>query len=351
VTRPERVRRCAHAEYAYPEDNTEVEVDATPIALIERALTTAACACFACACFACAGVLHAQSIPAPRIDTYGYIIDVDIPESPSLVALDLTTSRALRAAASKPVAAAFVHSAAAGGDVDALAIDVAPYYLAGGIRSLDAYKKNSVAGRMMRVLTKTVLSLAVARDGGRDDARIAFAVRSTIHDPHDPVLNWGLADSLIAHPDADPRVFFDHARDDMRRRCCVQLALGWGGDATMRGGVISRDSTTRLQQQLWGTAQITTGERYDILLTPKVVDVFGDASLAVAGGIQRKGDGVDFRADAEFRNAHDIRPSIAAEVHVLRSIGAVASISSTREGGDSHIVFRTLGRWYVSHRP
>src|SRR5687768_15245093 len=76
--------------------------------------------------------LSAQS--NDRINIYRFILDVDVPESASLIALGLGIRSALRGAAPKPVAASIVFSRAPEDSAlrTVVALDAAPYFLFGG---------------------------------------------------------------------------------------------------------------------------------------------------------------------------------------------------------------------------
>lgn len=106
------------------------------------------------------GPAYAQA-PA-RINIYRYVLDIDVPESPGLVALDATGNHVLRGSSPKPIAAsAVLQLTGSGVNSKGAAVDVVPYFLlGGGKRSLVSYRDMSVAGRLTRVVTKTSLSLA-----------------------------------------------------------------------------------------------------------------------------------------------------------------------------------------------
>ena len=60
----------------------------------------------------------------PRDNIYRYILDIDIPESAGLVALDLLATKVLRGSAPKPFTANIVHrSADSSGTVTGVALD------------------------------------------------------------------------------------------------------------------------------------------------------------------------------------------------------------------------------------
>jgi hypothetical protein len=315
-----------------------------------------------------AAATAASAQRAESINVYRYILDVDVPESPALLALDLTAARVPRAAAPKPVAAHVMAGAFGAGTITALALDAAPYYLAGGgVRELDSFTANSVRGRLLRVLTKTLLSVAAARtDAGAaaGDLELGFGVRSTIHDPHDPVLNWGLADSVnarlaaaaaralpITHEDlaatgVELNDLFVNARDAVRARCCMQIALGWAGATTVRGGVLAADSMSSLRHQLWAGFQLTVDPRFDVLANVGVLNVLGDPRLGTGVAIQRKGAYADLRAELFYDDG--LLPAIAIESRVLPGLIGSASIGTRR---DTHeLMFRTHLSWYQAIR-
>jgi hypothetical protein len=303
---------------------------------------------------------------AETINVYRYILDVDVPESPALLALDLTAARVPRAAAPKPLAAHIMAGAYGAGTVTALALDAAPYYLAGGgVRALDSFTANSVRGRLLRVLTKTLLSVAAAQsDASAGALELGFGVRSTIHDPHDPVLNWGLADSVnarlvaagvralpVTHEElpvtgVELNDLFVNARNAVRARCCMQIAIGWAGATTARGGVLAADSMSVLRHQLWAGFQLTAGPRFDVLTNVAVLDALGDPRLGTGVAIQRKGAHADLRAELFYDNG--LLPAVAIESRVLPGLIGSASIGTRR---DTHeLIFRTHLSWYQAIR-
>jgi hypothetical protein len=107
-----------------------------------------------------------------RLNIYRYILDIDVPEPAALVALERAPAHVLRASAPKPLAAtvSFAHDSG-GATATVVAVDVAPYFLAGGgIRSLQSYRSMTLWGRVRRVITKTTLSLGAAWDPADPDA-------------------------------------------------------------------------------------------------------------------------------------------------------------------------------------
>ena len=133
-----------------------------------------------------------------RVNLYRFVLGVDVPASPAFVPLGVS-GQVLRGSAPKPLEASAFGSPA-GHATYGVAIGAAPYFLAGGgARTLAAYRSRTVAGRLLRVLTKTLVSVAAVR--GRADPSdlfVGLAGRSTCHDPHDPVLNASLAEDVAA---------------------------------------------------------------------------------------------------------------------------------------------------------
>jgi hypothetical protein len=189
-------------------------------------------------------------------------------------------------------------------------------------------------------------------------------VRSTIHDPHDPVLNWGLADSVsarlaaagaralpVTHEDlaatgVELNDLFVNARNAVRARCCMQIAIGWAGATTARGGVLAADSMSVLRHQLWAGFQLTTGPRFDVLANVGVLDAFGDPRLGTGVAIQRKGAHADLRAELFYDDG--LLPAITIESRVLPGLLGSASIGTRRNTNE--LMFRTHLSWYQAIR-
>src|SRR5687767_11262208 len=184
-----------------------------------------------------------------KINIYRFVLDVDVPESAALVALDAATSHVLRGSAPKPIAASLVHRWS-GIEIrqSGVALDIVPYFLVGGgERRLADYRANSVAGRLKRVVTKTSLSVAALSELNDGSSMLgALAIRTTFHDPHDPILNSRLpeqVDSALAAHGAeigssaeeeaggrgvDLTGLYAAARRQMRARGDVQVSAGYG---------------------------------------------------------------------------------------------------------------------------
>ena len=99
------------------------------------------------------------------VDIYRFILGIDVPEPTALVALGSAPLHVLRGSAPKPLSATIVASPlpASGRSVSA-GLDFSPYFMAGGgKRPLASYRSNTFAGRLLRVLTKTMVSIGMAR--------------------------------------------------------------------------------------------------------------------------------------------------------------------------------------------
>ncbi|MEZ4587094.1 MAG: hypothetical protein R2909_11890 [Gemmatimonadales bacterium] len=284
--------------------------------------------------------LAAQAPDSARVNIYRYVLDVDPPDAAAFVALDVSGPKVLRGSAPKPFMASVTvrpatgQSTAVGG-----ALDLSPYYLfGGGLRTLRSYRANSVAGRLLRVLTKTVVSVGAITDPSEPDGwRAGFALRTTFHDPHDPVLNSRLpetVDSLLdalgveAEPLAresladlgvDLAPVFARYRRQMRARGDVQVTAGWGLAGRVAGGALDADSLEGFRSTLWITGQHATGDRYDVLLTAALRNAFrSDGALRVGAGVQRKSEPADLRSSSPTTTA----PAGCCQVAPSRSIPA-----------------------------
>jgi hypothetical protein len=307
-----------------------------------------------------------------RINIYRFILDVDVPEPSALVALGLAPGHVLRASAPKPIAAtvAFAHDSA-GAATTSVALDVSPYFLlGGGIRSLPSYRSNSIAGRLLRVLTKTTLSLGAAWDPADPGApRIALGLRSTFHDLHDPIppthLPEDVQQALAEHGSrpaddvedvgdvgVDLRPLYRDARRQMRARRGLTVAGGWGFAGRLGGAVFSDDSLDNVKHTLWVTTQYTFGPRFDLLSTAQLWNGLGDDTHARLGAaLQRKTTAVDLTAELYYDTADDrLHPGAWIEGRIVPRLRAGASLTSETSpaGGPSQLRVRTLIRWYVA---
>jgi len=316
--------------------------------------------------------LAAQAPDSARVNIYRYVLDVDPPDAAAFVALDVNGPKVLRGSAPKPFMASVTvrpsqgQSTAVGG-----AVDLAPYYLfGGGLRTLRSYRANSVAGRLLRVLTKTVLSVGAITDPSDPDGwRAGLAIRTTFHDPHDPVLNSRLpetVDSLLdAAGVAPPRLTqesltdlgvdlapaFARYRRQMRARGDIQVTAGWGLSGRVAGGALDADSLQGFRSTLWITGHHATGDRYDVLLTTALRNAFrSDGALRIGAGLQRKSEPADLRLELSYdRGARRLLPGATIEVHpghgLLASVTVGAEPLERDERGSR--LQATFGlRWY-----
>src|SRR5260370_21045322 len=83
-----------------------------------------------------------------RVNIYRFILGVDVPESPALVALGVAPTHVLPASGPKPVALSVLETISSGARMSGCAaIDFAPYFLAGGpARRPPTYPSMSIAG-------------------------------------------------------------------------------------------------------------------------------------------------------------------------------------------------------------
>jgi len=316
----------------------------------------------------------AWSQSSPRINIYRFVLGVDVPESPALVALDRTPSRVLRGSAPKPIAATATRIFSSGGGQNAIVVDIVPYYLAGGgARNLSSYRSNSIAGRLGRVGTKTQLGIGSLWDES-GAALVSVGLRATFHDPHDPVLNSNLPESVdsalhtAGNPmlsDEDERVtdrgpdlgpLFDRARRTMRARHGIQISGGWGVAARAGGGVVSSDSLGPARHVVWLSGQITLGPRLDLIGLGQVRAAHGERGEARLGAaLERKAGDADFRAEFYYQTrSEQLNGGASAEIRALRRISVVGSVLT--EAGAPPSESRQLRaylslRWFVAEDP
>jgi hypothetical protein len=313
----------------------------------------------------------AQSIQ--RFNIYRYVLDVDVPESAGFVALRAAPTTVLRGSAPKPFVATVMHRVGADQDrVTGAAIDFVPYYvLGGGIRGVSSYRSNSLRGRLLRVLTKTAFSIAVASDPQRSGSLLgAIALRTTFHDPHDPILNTrlpeqldsalevngvsdvGLSDERLAGRGVDLRPLFTAARRAMRARGDVQVSAGWGLGGRLAGAALASDSLQDFRHTLWVTAQHARGHRFDLLLSAQLRDAFGDDRTVRPGiGVQRKSEPADLRLELSYDSeAERLHPGVSVNVHAGAGLLATAGLTTEPDetaGGSPSKARVTLSlQWY-----
>jgi hypothetical protein len=310
-----------------------------------------------------------------RINIYRYILDIDVPEPAALVALERAPARVLRASAPKPLAAtlAFAHDSG-GSATTVVALDVSPYFLAGGgIRSLRSYRSMTAWGRIRRVITKTTLSLGAAWDPADPDApQVGLALRATFHDPHDPIpppdglveqVEAALAERGVESADdeedvsgrgVDLRSLYTASAREMRARCCLQIAGGWGLAGRLGGGAFAGDSLERVRHTLFATTQYTFARRFDLLGTAQAWNLGADTHLRVGAALMRKTTAVDLTAELYFDSADDrLHPGVWLEGHPMPRVRVAASLGTDTDaaGGPTRLRVRTMLRWYMAQSP
>jgi hypothetical protein len=311
---------------------------------------------------------NAPAQEGDRVNIYRYILDIDVPEPAALVALGLAPAHVLRASAPKPLAAHLSFAFDSGGATTKSAVlEVSPYYLAGGgIRSLRSYRTMTVWGRVRRVLTKTIVSLGAAGDPADPGAtRFGLALRSTFHDPHDPIpppgglveqvdsalaaagVAPGLDEEELAERDVDLAPLYARARREMRARCCLQIAGGWGLAGRLSGGDFD-DGLDQVRHTLWFTTQYTFGPRFDLLGTAQLWNGFDDTHARLGAALMRKTAALDLTTELYFDSADDrLHLGGWLEGRLLPRVRAAASLTTETDpgGGPNRLRVRTLIRW------
>ena len=313
---------------------------------------------------------HAQQ--GDRINIYRYILDIDVPEPAALVALEGAPAHVLRASAPKPLAASvgFAHDSG-GAATTMVAVDFSPYFLAGGgIRELRSYRSMTAWGRIRRVITKATLSLGAAWDpADAGSPQVALALRTTFHDPHDPIPPPGglveRVDSAMRARGASPpddeedvsgrvpdlRSLYRESAREMRARCCLQIAGGWGLAGRLGGGEFAGDSLDQVRHTLFVTTQYTFARRFDLLTTAQLWNGFDDAHVRIGAALMRKTGAADLTTELYFDSADDrLHPGIWLEGHPLPRVRAAVSLGTDTDagGGASRLRVRTLFRWYMA---
>jgi hypothetical protein len=329
-------------------------------------------------CLAAAALMAASTAAAQtRINVQSYALGVDVPEPAALVTLGIGPPTRL-GSAPKPAAFSLQLARIGGSAVEAVALDVTPYFLlGGGVRSLTSYRSMSVGGRLLRVLTKTIVSFGAAYAG--DDPRalaLGLAIRSTFHDPHDPIAGTALPEEIaatfaaagVAAPgaehesaadrgvDLDP-VFARARRMARARSGDVQVSGGWGVSARAAGATLSADSIGPARQSGWIAAQYTFGPRYDVIGTAEVRDVFDSRSRFVGGlALRRKGTANDVQVGARYdARAEVLHPAIVLDARLAGRLGALVWIDTDadagRNGADRRLRLGVLTRWFAAADP
>lgn len=313
-----------------------------------------------------------------RINLYRFILGVDVPASPAFVPLGVAPTQVLRGSAPKPLDAS-VLVGIGGVAATGVAVGVVPYFIAGGgTRTLADYRTSTVAGRLLRVLTKTLVSFAaVQTNDGTGDALVGLAVRSTFHDPHDPVLKSSLAEDVaaalragsvppldgaeeeaVAHG-VDLAPIYARARRAMRGRVAggdPQVSGGWGMGGRLRSGAWDRDSLGTLRHTLWLSAQVTVGRRFDVLATAQLRDAFGDDRFGVIGaGLLRKTAVLDLLAELAYDTERQaLYPGLALSGRVLPTLGLTAALTTRATPdplaptGPRALAVRVAAQWFYA---
>ncbi|HET7462100.1 MAG TPA: hypothetical protein VFJ82_12665 [Longimicrobium sp.] len=305
------------------------------------------------AVFAAAAPLRAQN---DRVYIYRYTVDADVPESAGMIAMDATPLRVLRASAPKPLMASVFGSLTDRRSGGGAAVDLSPYWLAGGgRRSLEGYRRMTLAGRLTRVLTKTVLSVAALQEGGdAGELRLGIGVRSTFHDPHDPIgPAFGLPERVeLARRTGGPGAVdsvYAAVRREVRAQCCLQVTGGWGLELRAPQGEPGKLGNAR--HTVWLAGQFTLSERWDLLTTVRGRGLFDSgANLRTGAGLQYKTSAADLFAEVAFdTNDHRLHPGGGAEVRLARHVSAVAAVAREMDAGDSRARLRAVLRWYPTN--
>lgn len=286
------------------------------------------------------------------MNVYRFILGVDVPSAPAFVVLGVAPTHVLRGSAPKPLAASGLGTFADETRPAGVAVGVTPYFLAGGgVRTIESYRSRSVGGRLLRVLTKTVVSLGAVRARGDPPATlVGVAVRSTFHDPHDPALNTPLPEDVAALlrdsgvppiPPAEEDVTgygvdlasaYGGARRAMRARTGggdPQVSGGWGMAGRLRGGVWDRDSLDTLHHTFWLSAQVTLNRRFDLLGTVQLRDAFGSEYAWIGVAMQRKTAVLDLIAELYYDTAsRGLYPGVALDARLLTTLGLTASLTT-----------------------
>lgn len=315
---------------------------------------------------------RAAAQDAGRVNLYRFVLGVDVPTAPAFVPLGVGP-QVLRGSAPKPLEASVF--AGAGAVRYGVAIGAAPTFLAGGgQRTLADYRTSTVAGRLLRVLTKTLVSVGAAR--AADDLFVGLAVRSTFHDPHDPVLKSSLAEDVAAAlveagvPPLDPTEedatgygvdlapLYAEVRRAMRGRVAggdPQVSGGWGVAGRLRNGAWDRDRLGTLHHAFWLSAQVTLGRRFDVLATAQLRDAFEDARYGLVGAaLLRKTAVLDWMAEVAYdTERRALYPGLALGGRILPTLGLTAALTThaapeLARAGPRSIAVRVTAQWFYA---
>ncbi len=308
-----------------------------------------------------------------RINLLAYQLGVDVPEAPALVALGVAPP--LRAgSAPRPTGVTALAAVRGAETVYAGAIDLTPYFeLGGGIRDLASYRSRSLGGRLLRVLTKTIVSVGAARSSADPGAtELGLGLRATWHDPHDAVLNLPFAEEVAAafaqagvpHPSPDDENVVDHgvelgpvfarARRTARARAGdPMVSAGWGLATRLGGGLLAGDSVGAWRHSLWASVQYPFGPRYDLVGSGELRGAFRTGSRFTGGlALRRKGPTADVQVGLRLHTGPaKLAPSLLVEHRLGPQVGAVAWVE-VLEGRPTQVGRRlgvgVAGRWFVA---
>lgn len=322
---------------------------------------------------------NAMGQDVPKDNIYRYILGVDVPGAPAFVALGVAPTHVLRGSAPKPLEASILHGFTGDAPLSGVAVGAAPYFLVGGgDRPLPVYRSGTIGGRLMRVLTKTLVSFgAVRMPGDPASTFVGLGVRSTLHDPHDPVMNSTLPEdvaallqeqgvSSVAGTEEDVTDYgvdlapaFARARRAMRARVGggdPQVSGGWGMAGRLRGSTWHGDSLGTMHHNFWISAQITVERRFDVLTTVQVRDAFDARPYAWLGaGLQRKTALLDLITALYYdTGSRSFYPEVALDTRLFPNLGLVASLTTQAtpdplvRTGPRQIALRAVVQWFYA---
>jgi hypothetical protein len=313
-----------------------------------------------------------QQATAP-IPAYKLILDYDVPESPAFVALDVSPEKVLTGSAAKPVAVNILSQVARSGKTQAgLALDFAPYFVAGGrFVNIEEYRSN----RFRRLLANTMVSFATVQDPA-DSASLRFGagVRMTLFDDHDPLQNREVTAAVenLLVPTGElgrrnpggPVVTksvkveglaeaYAEAVDAVRRKPGRALAIGWGVAGTLRNSVVSADSVVGTQHSFWAGYRERFSGSAEFLGAVLVGGAAGgDREYRIGGALRMNAEALRLTGEVVYESATgQIHPGGIAEFKILPQIYGVASLGSepSHEGAEvGKLRFRTMLRWNMS---
>lgn len=308
-----------------------------------------------------------------------YVLDYDVPEAPALVVANSSTSKILRAGAAKPAVASLVNSFLTGGDVDSgIAIDAAPYFLAGGrLRSIEEYRND----RWSRFWANWLVSIAtVQSEEDTSSMRYGVGMRFTLLDDQDLLLNEALGDSideklrasLPTAPRIDPRTgkvvrTARPAKVDLRDayRWAEQkaietpghaLSVAWGMTGLLKGGVARFDSLSGSRHAVWAAYRYRFARGMDLMSTVRYQESDSSAS-ALLGGVALRILSPDYAVTGELYYESDpkgthhggLAGGASAEIEVLTGLRLVAALVQERDAqGVPKVRLRSTVRWAMT---